>query len=50
MMNPKRRTYLIDRLANRLGYIATDFEKFGGLFMQAMLRRPLDHRGISLFG
>ncbi|MBY5326889.1 ATP-binding protein [Rhizobium leguminosarum] len=49
-MNPKRRTAVIDRLANGIRYIATDFEKFGGLFMQAMLEQPLDHRGINLFG
>jgi hypothetical protein len=33
-MNPKRRTALISRLANGIGYIATDFERFGGLLVQ----------------
>ncbi|QKC97154.1 ATP-binding protein [Mesorhizobium sp. NZP2298] len=49
-MNPKRRTALIGRLANGIGYIATDFEKFGGQFIQAILDLPLDHRGINLLG
>ncbi|TPM98599.1 NB-ARC domain-containing protein [Mesorhizobium sp. B2-1-5] len=49
-MNPKRRTALISRLANGIGYIATDFERFGGLFVQALLELPLDHRGLNLIG
>ncbi len=49
-MNPKRRTALISRLANGIGYIATDFERFGGLFVQALLELPLDHRGLNLLG
>ncbi|WCA62364.1 hypothetical protein G6M16_024280 (plasmid) [Agrobacterium tumefaciens] len=49
-MNPKRRTALIDRLANGIGYISTDFEKFGGLFIQAIIELPLDHRGLNLLG
>lgn len=49
-MNPKRRTALIDRLANGIGYISTDFEKFGGFFVQAIIELPLDHRGVNLLG
>lgn len=49
-MNPKRRTALISRLANGIGHIATDFERFGGLFIQALLELPLDHRGLNLLG
>jgi hypothetical protein len=49
-MNPKRRTALVDRLSNGIGYIATDFEKFCGLFIQAILELPLDHRGLNLLG
>jgi hypothetical protein len=49
-MNPKRRTALISRLANGIGYVATDFERFGGLFIQALLELPLDHRGLNLLG
>lgn len=50
IMNPKRRTALIDRLSNGIGYISTDFEKFGGLFIQAVIELPLDHWRQPLVG
>lgn len=49
-MNPKRRTALIDRLSNGIGSISIDFEKFGGLFIQAIIELPLDHRGLNMLG
>jgi hypothetical protein len=39
-MNPKRKTAQIDRLAEAIGYIATDFERYGGLFLDALLEVP----------
>ena len=49
-MNPKRKTAQIDRLAEAIGYIATDFERFGGLFLDALLEIPLNHQGTNLLG
>lgn len=49
-MNPKRKTAQIDRLATAIGYIATDFERFGGLFLDALLEIPMSHQGINLLG
>jgi hypothetical protein len=49
-MNPKRKTAQIDRLAKAIGYIATDFERFGGLFLDALLEIPLNHQGTNLLG
>lgn len=49
-MNPKRKTAQIDRLATAIGIIATDFEKFGGLFLDALLQIPLNHQGTNLAG
>ena len=30
-MNPKQKAEQIDRLAEAIGYVATDFERFGAL-------------------
>ncbi len=49
-MNPKRKTAQIDRLAKAIGYIATDFERFGTLFLDALLEIPLNHQGTNLLG
>ena len=49
-MNPKRKTAQIDRLAEAIGYIATDFERFGGLFLDALLEISLNHQGTNLLG
>jgi len=39
-MNPKRKVAQIDRLASAISYIATDFEKFAGLFLDALIGYP----------
>ncbi|MGY4281247.1 hypothetical protein ACVWXO_000467 [Bradyrhizobium sp. LM2.7] len=44
-MNPKRKVAQIDRLAGAIGYIATDFERFAGLFLDALIEVPLNHLG-----
>jgi tetratricopeptide (TPR) repeat protein len=49
-MNPKRKTAQIDRLADAIGYIATDFERFGGLFLDALLEVPMNHQGTNIVG
>src|SRR5208282_992397 len=49
-MNPKRKTAQIDRVADAIGYIATDFERFGGLFLDALLEVPMNHQGTNLVG
>jgi hypothetical protein len=49
-MNPKRKIAQIDRLAEAIGYIATDFERFGGLFLDALLEVPMNHQGTNLVG
>jgi tetratricopeptide (TPR) repeat protein len=49
-MNPKRKVAQIDRLAGAIGYIATDFERFAGLFLDALLEVPLNHQGTNLVG
>src|SRR2546423_1572475 len=49
-MNPKRKTAQIDRLAAAIGYIATDFEQFGGRFLDALLEIPMNHQGTNLLG
>ncbi|MEJ0050153.1 MAG: hypothetical protein WDN02_02865 [Methylovirgula sp.] len=49
-MNPKRKTAQIDSLAEAIGYVATDFERFGGLFLDALLEVPMNHQGTNLVG
>ena len=49
-MNPKRKTAQIDRLADAISYIGTDFERFGGLFLDALLEVPMNHQGTNLVG
>jgi tetratricopeptide (TPR) repeat protein len=49
-MNPKRKVAQIDRLASAISYIATDFEKFAGLFLDALLEVPMNHQGTNLVG
>lgn len=49
-MNPKRRAALIDRLAESIGYIGPDFERFGGLFLEFVLGLPINNQGLNLVG
>lgn len=49
-MHPKRKTAQIDRLAGAIAYIATDFERFGSAFLDALLEIPMDHKGTNLLG
>lgn len=49
-MNPKRKIAQTDRLAEAIGYIAADFERFGGLFLDALLEVPMNHQGTNLVG
>lgn len=49
-MNPKRRIALIDRLADAIGYVGPDFEKFGGAFLDCLLELPINHQGVNLVG
>jgi hypothetical protein len=49
-MNPKRKTAQIDRRAVAIGYVATDFERFGALFLDALLQIPMNHQGTNLLG
>ena len=49
-MHPNRKSELIDRLAKDIGNISTDFEKFGGLFLEAFLDIPMIHQGINRRG
>jgi len=49
-MNPKRKVAQIDRLAQAIGYVAADFEKFGAIFLDALLEIPLNHQGTNLLG
>jgi hypothetical protein len=49
-MHPKRKTELIGRLTKGIGHISTDFEKFGGLCLEALLDTPMIHQGINRRG
>ena len=49
-MNPKRKIAQIDRLADAIGYVAGDFERFGGAFVDALLETPINHQGLNLLG
>jgi hypothetical protein len=44
------KTAHIDRLAEGIKYISTDFERFGGVFLDALLGIPMSHRGTNLRG
>lgn len=45
-----KRAAQIDRLANSISYIATDFERFGASFLDALLIVPMSHAGTNLLG
>lgn len=49
-MNPKRKIAQIDRLAEAIGYVGTDFERFGCTFLDALLEIPMNHQGTNLLG
>jgi hypothetical protein len=49
-MNPKRRTAQIKILAQGIAGIGPEFERFGALFMEALLEVPMTHAGTNLVG
>lgn len=49
-MNPKRRTGQITTLARGIMYIGPDFERFGSLFLDALLQIPMTNAGTNLLG
>ncbi len=49
-MHPNRKKEQIDRLAKGIRFISNDFEKFGGIFIEALLEIPMNHQGINLLG
>ena len=49
-MHLKRKTATINRLAEAIGYISADFEKFGAAFLDALFLIPMSHAGTNLLG
>lgn len=49
-MNPKRRTGQIETLAQGIGRIGPEFERFASLFLDALLQVPMTHAGTNLLG
>jgi tetratricopeptide (TPR) repeat protein len=49
-MNPKRRTGQIETLAQGIMRIGPEFERFGTLFLDALLQIPMTHAGTNLLG
>ncbi|MEZ0606625.1 NB-ARC domain-containing protein [Paraburkholderia sp. IW21] len=49
-MNPKRRTAQIQILAQGITRIGPEFERFGTVFMDALLEVPMTHAGTNLLG
>lgn len=49
-MNIYQRKFHIDKLADEVGYIGQNFERFGGLFLHLVLRVPINAQGINLQG
>ena len=49
-MNPKRRTAQIEILAQGITRIGPEFERFGAVFMDALLGVPMTHAGTNLLG
>lgn len=49
-MNLQTRRQMLQRLSRAIGLIGTDFEHFGGKFLDHLLRTRLEHSGLNDFG
>lgn len=49
-MNTYQRAFHIDRLAEEVGFVDQNFERFGGLFLNLVLDVPVEPQGINVRG